>query len=570
MSDHPETLELLCLRVDALERRVHDLEQGSPAVALSVSPPVAVAAAPDPGHDLPSGEQVSGAFLLLGKSMLGIAGAYLLRALAESGVLPRLLIAAVAIAYAIGWLLAAARTAEKARFAAALYAGTSALILAPMLWELTMRFHVLAPAASAGVLGLFVGAATVLSRGRKERADVAVAYGAAALTSLALSIVTHEMIAFLLLLLAMLAWCESTRSGLRAVGMLVAGVSDCAAWFLIVIYRTAASTRSDYPALGTAALFAPASVLLLIAIASVVYRTVRRQERITIFETAQSVVAFLLWILSGFFLVPDFSTRMVGMVCLVFSAACYAAGYALFRPSGQSRNFHVFALWSACLFLAGVYLTLPAAWATTCLALAAIVSAGLAVRICCTTLECHGIIYLGVAALSCGLLEYSFHALAGNMPASVAWTIFLVAACALICYVAMREREHERWQLQLLHLAPALLAVLAAAGLTAQGSLWLLARRITPEVFHVAFIRTLILCAIALALAFAGARWRRLEFKRIAYGALAFIAAKLVFEDLRHGHMGFIAASIFLFAVTLIGVPRLARAGSGLRVSRTT
>jgi hypothetical protein len=81
-------------------------------------------------------------------------------------------------------------------------------------------------------------------------------------------------------------------------------------------------------------------------------------------------------------------------------------------------------------------------------------------------------------------------------------------------------------------------------------------------VFHVAFIRTSILCALALALAFAGSRLRRLELKRIAYAALGLLAAKLVFEDLRHGHMGFIAASIFLFALTLIAVPRLARAGS--------
>jgi hypothetical protein len=37
------------------------------------------------------------------------------------------------------------------------------------------------------------------------------------------------------------------------------------------------------------------------------------------------------------------------------------------------------------------------------------------------------------------------------------------------------------------------------------------------------------------------------------------IAVKLVFEDLRLGHMELIAASIFLFAITLIAVPRIAR-----------
>jgi hypothetical protein len=35
---------------------------------------------------------------------------------------------------------------------------------------------------------------------------------------------------------------------------------------------------------------------------------------------------------------------------------------------------------------------------------------------------------------------------------------------------------------------------------------------------------------------------------------------KLIAEDLRHGHLEYIAASIFLFALTLIAAPRLARA----------
>jgi hypothetical protein len=60
-------------------------------------------------------------------------------------------------------------------------------------------------------------------------------------------------------------------------------------------------------------------------------------------------------------------------------------------------------------------------------------------------------------------------------------------------------------------------------------------------------------------LAFAGSRWHRPEMRRIAYAALGFLAIKLLFEDLRHGHLEFIAASIFLFALALIGVPRLAR-----------
>ncbi|HKD77148.1 MAG TPA: hypothetical protein VKB76_16700, partial [Ktedonobacterales bacterium] len=224
MSDLPETLEELAARIDALERRVGNLEHGATAVAQAEPPSLTAALALDSSPELPSGEQIAGTFLLLGKSMLGIAGAYLLRALGASGVVPRILIAAVAIAYAIAWLVVASRAPSRMRLAPALYAATSALILAPMLWELTMRFHVLAPIASAAVLALVVAAAAVLSWNKVGAPDFAVTFGAAAATALALSIATHEMIAFFALLLAMLAISEYKylRFGRQSVCMLVA------------------------------------------------------------------------------------------------------------------------------------------------------------------------------------------------------------------------------------------------------------------------------------------------------------------------------------------------------------
>src|SRR5215472_5150294 len=121
MSDLPETLEELSARVDALEHRVRDLERRTAATVRSEAPASAAATVLDPAPELPSGEQIAGSFLLLGKSMLGIAGAYLLRALGASGVVPRILIAAVAIAYAIAWLVVASRAPSRMRLAPALY-----------------------------------------------------------------------------------------------------------------------------------------------------------------------------------------------------------------------------------------------------------------------------------------------------------------------------------------------------------------------------------------------------------------------------------------------------------------
>jgi hypothetical protein len=97
-----------------------------------------------------------------------------------------------------------------------------------------------------------------------------------------------------------------------------------------------------------------------------------------------------------------------------------------------------------------------------------------------------------------------------------------------------------------------------------QGLAGLTSLKVIPGVQHLAFIRTLTVCAAAIALAFSGAHWRRMELTRIGYAALALLAVKLVVEDLRHGHLAFIAGSIFLFAITLIVVPRVAQMGQGV------
>jgi hypothetical protein len=83
---------------------------------------------------------------------------------------------------------------------------------------------------------------------------------------------------------------------------------------------------------------------------------------------------------------------------------------------------------------------------------------------------------------------------------------------------------------------------------------------VTPGAHHLALIRTVTLCVAALVLATGGARWRRRELTRLGYAAIALVAIKLVTEDLRHGHLAYIAASIFLVAFTLIAAPRVAHA----------
>jgi hypothetical protein len=56
-----------------------------------------------------------------------------------------------------------------------------------------------------------------------------------------------------------------------------------------------------------------------------------------------------------------------------------------------------------------------------------------------------------------------------------------------------------------------------------------------------------------------GSWFGRTELVRMSYASLGLLAVKLLLEDLQHGRAEFIAASIFIYALTLIAVPALAR-----------
>ncbi len=560
MNDLPEVLESFSQRLDELEKRVHALERQGEALASAAVPPQAVPAKASAKQRGPN-ERTTNVFALTGRAMLGIAGAYVLRAVSASGAVPRQAIAAIGIAYAIAWMVWASRSAAAARLQAAIYAGTSALILAPMLWELILHFKELSPGWAAGVLAGYAAAATALAWKRDQPAIEWIAQGAAAATAFALSVATRAMAPFLaaLLIVVLLDEYAVTRQRKLAIRPLVLVVSDVAVWALIFVYAGPVNARIEYPPLGVAALIALPCLFFLIFAGGVTARAWLIRKPIPVFDTVEAVLAFALAAWSVLAFAPRPGAALLGIACLALAAACYLLAFVRFRADADPRNYRVFALWSAALLVAGAFWCLPASGMAAGLALASLAAIMPSVRMNSMMLGFHAAIYLTAAGLASRFFEYTVRTLAGTRPVSGSWSIYLVSVCALLCFLFDKETGREDWKRQLLHLIPALLASIAFAALLAQELLRLAAIGFTPAVFHVALIRTLTVCVVALALSYGGSRWRRPELTRIAYLALAFVAAKLVFEDLRHGRMEFIAASIFLFAVTLIAVPRLAR-----------
>ncbi len=561
-----DALARLAARIETLERRVSVLEGQSPVIAegpIEAAIPVA----------LPQKEGVAtideggGVFGILGKAMLGMAGAYLLRAVAESGSVPKLAVVALALAYAAMWLVLASRTRDDERFASTVYATTAALILAPMLWELTLRFEVLPASVTAAILAAFVLSADTLAWKRDRVAVIWVSNVAAALTLLALLIATRDLVSFVaaLLLIASASEVAACRNRWLVLRILVAIAADVATWILFYIYSRPEGIPAEYKNVASSLLIMLGCLPFLIYPASTAFRTIARRERIRIFEIGQNVITFLLAAVSILHFVPNNGAAILGSICLLLAAASYVATYRysdLFpeRFTG-ARNYHVYATWSLALLLAGTALCLTPLLLTLSLSTAAIAATLYGVRRSRLTLEFHGLAYLTAASYTSGLLGYAGRALAGTFPAAPEWTVWIVAASAIGCYLIGGRHRAEQWNLHVLQLLSGILAVAAAITFLVSVLVWLAAIGMTPGASHVAVIRTLITCAVALALAFSGSRSGRAELAWIAYGVLALVTAKLLFEDLQHGHPASTALSLLLYAIALILVPRMARIG---------
>ena len=369
MNDRPDAIERLEKRLEALERRVsaleHPLAAHLPRPATepkkAFAPQTAGATASAPAKSI---------FSVVGIALLGIAGAYVLRALEQTDPLPRVAVAGAGIVYAFLWLAWAARVRGGPRFTSSIYSATSALILAPMLWELTLRFKVLPASVAAVLVCGYALAAFALQWKHDLKPVLRVACIAAAGLALALAVASHALLPFVMVLLVLAAVCEFVPGCDRVpeVAALVALAADAAIWVLIYVYFTGQNTLPDYPTLSRGALLAPGIAVFVLFTASVCLKTLLHARPITAFETVQTVIAFLLAAVSLADFGQTHGTTILGAACLILSAACYAAVFTVFaRSSAQRnttvfaprRNAAVFAAWAAALVLAGSFLCLP-------------------------------------------------------------------------------------------------------------------------------------------------------------------------------------------------------------------
>jgi len=556
-------LEELFARVEELERRIAALENHQPAHSPNREPSEAVATThPGQGEALSATPQPS-VFSVFGRSVLGIAGAYLLRAVAESGTLPTWISVTLALAYAAGWLVWAAWPGTQAGLARYSYAITAALILSPMLWEITVRFRMFGPPVSATVLAGFALLAMTLAWRSNISPVIWVGTLTSVITALVLMVGTRALAPFTLALLVMALLSEFAGSRGRWPGLrpVVAAAADFATLILIIILGDTRAIPPEYHPVDASVMIVLVVALWSIYAVSLGIRSLILRRKIKVLEAAQFVVAAFLAGWGVLRVTHGAGLLALGVFCLIFGAACYFAAFGLLVQRNERPNFRFYAVCGVVFMMVGSFLALPTAALVIWLCLAAVIATWLGVRMRSDTLDVHGVVYLCGALFASGMLAYAGRALAGTYPPAPGALLFVAAATALLCAAMVSRYPGEHSHEQLLRLFPAILAVYATAGLVVAGLALFIARGAAPALPHLAVIRTIVTGAVALLLAYVGARRKRLELVWMAYAAAVLGSLKLAFEDLRFGNTQSLAASLLIYGAVLILIPRLVRAG---------
>lgn len=566
-------VEQLGERIRELERRVSALEvppeksaPAAPAEAnLALQPP----RPPATWLGFPPAEISGSAVPVLGKAVLGIAGAYLLRAIAESSTLSKIPILIVAIVYAGLWMVAAVRTHAANRFASVTYGITAALILSPLLWESTVRFHVLAPAITAVVLVAFVVLALALAWQHNLQLIPWIATSATVITALALIIATRELVPLTVALLAVALATEIAaglehRLSLRAVPAIAA---NFAVWLLVDVMTSSQGVPEAYHPTAPATITLVCLILFATYGGSIAIRTFALRRPITIFEIGQGVLAFLLAAFGVMRATHSAAAPTLGAFSLLLAVVCYWGALSRFTNKAYARDRRVCATYAGALLLTGSFLLFPASLQVPFLCAAAVWAVFLYARTRKLSLGIHASFYLAAAAAVSPLAVWIAAALAGIVPSAPTRDVWIVATSAVLCYVLGSREAHATQASQnqknrrLLWVLPAVLVGFAGAALSVVAIAWLAAGRLELSPSRLSVIRTIVNCALALALGYLGSRWKRLELGWVAYMAVAFGTLKLLFEDLRFGNAASLVVSLLFYGLILILIPRLTRYG---------
>jgi hypothetical protein len=512
---------------------------------------------------------------VLGRALLGLAGAYLLRALTEAGTFTPRMGVAIGLVYAMLWLVWAARTPAGRRLEAALHGLTSVLVLSPLLFEATVRFHAISTwTAGALLLGFTLFGLAV--SWRKDLLIVATFATLAGLgTSAVLLLSTQDVLPFTFVILAIALAMEVSAclNHWLSGRWLAASAADLAVLLATWLVSMEHGVPEGYAPIPYAALLGAQVALLAIYLASTIVRTLLRGFNFTWFETAQCALAFVISVGGGLQLTRADArvAPALALLALVCAGACYLVSFLMLDRGGEhGRNFHTYSTFGILLAVAGSRILLSgaaAAVAWSVLAVAAIWVGGIFLRL---TLKVHGCIFLLLALTASSAFEQAAGLLLGSRawPGGAPWAIWSGALTASLCY-AIGTRQGAAvtpsWSSRMLRILVAGTAVCLVAGIAAGLLTYGYHAIFGAEATHAycATLRTFVLSFAALLLVWAGGRWDRPEFSRLVYPVMALGAYRMVGVDLQQDRTAALFLSLLLYGGALMLLPRMMRVRAG-------
>lgn len=458
------------------------------------------------------------------------------------------------------------------RLATTLYSLTAVLILSPLLWEATLRFHMITTWEASTILVAFtlIGLAVSWRRNLLVVATITTLAGLG--TAGALLIATHDAMPFTFVFLAIAAAVEACACLNHWLGerwLAAAAAANLSVLLATWLVSNPNGLPEVYAPISPRVLFAAQMALLAIYLSSVMVRTLLRGFAFSNFETGQCALAFLIGLGGALRLSTEGThiTYAIGVFALVCGAACYAISFIMLERHGShGRNFYTYSTFGILLVLVGCRMLLSDGAAGIVWALLAVACIGAGGRWARLTLEIHGGIYLVLALALSGALQQSAGFVLGTdfRLDSAHAALWIGAAVAGACYLlAVRSAPAlGGWNFHALRLVIAAVLVWEVLGLSAGGltSIYHGLVGVTAGDPYCATIRTGAVAGAALLLALAGSRPGLSHPAQLVYPLMLLGAYRLVAVDMHHDSKVALFLSLLLYGAALIAIPRLRRA----------
>ena len=542
-------------RLAAVEQRLKVLEGTRPGVP--------VAGLDDQTAELDS-RIISSAPTHIGRVLLIFGGAFLLRAITDEQIVPTAIGITIGTAYALFWLLMAYRTGRNPdQGLSALFYGASSVFLAlPLFVEATTRFELLSGRQGIVALTLFCALSIWVAVKSNLKSLCWVVTAGSIATALVVLNTSHSAVetSIFLILLGLGSLWAVYRQGWLGVQWLGAFGANAG---IVVLAVLSASDRWSVQVLTP---FIMSTVLLAAYVGSFAVRTHLRGRDVGIFETVQGLlvigISFLTAVIAlyvGRDILAD-----AGMASLVLCVCAYAMAFTPKTRAIRGRNFFFYSTMGLILVVAGSALVVSPGKAAAAWSLMALGMAWFSGRYGRVALSLQCTFLLLAAGFASGILVTGIDALVGDVstawPALVPWHVVIALTTVACLFIPVAQRS-DRWGVlaglpQLIVLA---LSVWEVGGLLVIffAPLFADAGGEHTNLAYLAALRTAVLAASSVTLAFSSRYKRWPEARWLVYPVLILVGFKLLLEDFPNGEPATLFVAFGLVGGALILVAKL-------------